>query len=55
MAAETAGKAALTGAAGRALAAPDDRALIERAQAGDREAFETLVPAATTATFCESP
>src|SRR6266853_4225136 len=34
---------ALTGAAGRALAAPDDRALIERAQTGDREAFEALV------------
>ncbi len=34
---------ALTGAAGRALAVPDDRALIERAQAGDREAFEALV------------
>ena len=34
---------ALTGSAGRALAAPDDRALIERAQAGDREAFEALV------------
>src|SRR5882672_11627268 len=34
---------ALTGAAGRALAAPDDRALIERAQSGDREAFEALV------------
>src|SRR6267378_3666809 len=33
----------LTGAAGRALAVPDDRALIERAQAGDREAFEGLV------------
>src|SRR6266704_578690 len=31
------------GATGRALAAPDDRALIERAQAGDREAFEALV------------
>jgi RNA polymerase sigma-70 factor (ECF subfamily) len=28
---------------GRTLAAPDDRALIERAQAGDREAFEALV------------
>jgi RNA polymerase sigma-70 factor, ECF subfamily len=28
---------------GRALAAPDDRALIERAQSGDREAFEALV------------
>lgn len=27
----------------RALAAPDDRLLIERAQAGDREAFEALV------------
>ena len=32
-----------TGATGRALAVPDDRALIERAQAGDREAFEDLV------------
>jgi len=31
------------GATGRTLAAPDDRALIERAQAGDREAFEALV------------
>ena len=30
-------------ASGRALAAPDDRALIERAQGGDREAFEALV------------
>jgi RNA polymerase sigma-70 factor (ECF subfamily) len=27
----------------RSVAAPDDRALIERAQAGDREAFEELV------------
>src|SRR5882672_5350054 len=34
---------ALTGASGRSLAAPDDRALIERAQGGDREAFEALV------------
>src|ERR1700736_6040900 len=33
----------LTGRSRRALAAPDDRALIERAQAGDREAFEELV------------
>jgi RNA polymerase sigma-70 factor (ECF subfamily) len=32
-----------TGASKRALAAPDDRALIERAQGGDREAFEELV------------
>jgi RNA polymerase sigma-70 factor (ECF subfamily) len=32
-----------TGATGRALAAQDDRALIERAQTGDREAFESLV------------
>src|ERR1035441_3228577 len=31
------------GNTGRALAAPDDRILVERAQAGDREAFETLV------------
>ena len=31
------------GTSGRALAAPDDRILIERAQAGDREAFEELV------------
>jgi RNA polymerase sigma-70 factor (ECF subfamily) len=31
------------GARRRALAAPDDRALIERAQSGDREAFEELV------------
>lgn len=36
------GSAAI-GTTGRALAAPDDRVLIERAQAGDREAFETLV------------
>jgi RNA polymerase sigma-70 factor (ECF subfamily) len=34
---------ATTGTSGRALAAPDDRALIERAQTGDREAFEALV------------
>src|SRR5712671_775002 len=33
----------LTGASRRALAAPDDRVLIERAQLGDREAFEELV------------
>jgi RNA polymerase sigma-70 factor (ECF subfamily) len=33
----------LTGASLRALAAPDDRVLIERAQSGDREAFEELV------------
>src|ERR1700731_3869292 len=33
----------LTGASRRALAAPDDRILIERAQSGDREAFEELV------------
>ena len=32
-----------TGTSKRALAAPDDRALIERAQSGDREAFEELV------------
>src|SRR6202166_4893918 len=31
------------GTSGRALAAPDDRILIERAQSGDREAFEELV------------
>jgi RNA polymerase sigma-70 factor (ECF subfamily) len=31
------------GKTGRALAGPDERALIERAQAGDREAFEFLV------------
>jgi RNA polymerase sigma-70 factor (ECF subfamily) len=31
------------GASKRALAVPDDRALIERAQGGDREAFEELV------------
>jgi len=36
------GSAAI-GTTGRALAAPDDRVLIERAQVGDREAFETLV------------
>jgi RNA polymerase sigma-70 factor, ECF subfamily len=34
---------ATIGTSGRALAAPDDRALIERAQTGDREAFEALV------------
>jgi RNA polymerase sigma-70 factor (ECF subfamily) len=34
---------AAAGATRRALAAPDDRALIERAQSGDREAFEALV------------
>jgi RNA polymerase sigma-70 factor, ECF subfamily len=34
---------ATIGNSGRALAAPDDRALIERAQGGDREAFEALV------------
>jgi RNA polymerase sigma-70 factor (ECF subfamily) len=34
---------ATAGASGRTLAAPDDRALIERAQAGDGEAFEALV------------
>ena len=34
---------ATIGTSGRALAAPDDRALIERAQGGDREAFEALV------------
>jgi RNA polymerase sigma-70 factor (ECF subfamily) len=34
---------AVVGATGRSLAARDDRALIERAQAGDREAFEALV------------
>ena len=33
----------LTGRSRRALAAPDDRILIERAQSGDREAFEELV------------
>ena len=31
------------GTSGRALPAPDDRILIERAQAGDRDAFEELV------------
>jgi RNA polymerase sigma-70 factor (ECF subfamily) len=36
------GSAAL-GSSRRALAAPDDRLLIERAQGGDREAFEALV------------
>jgi RNA polymerase sigma-70 factor, ECF subfamily len=36
------GSAAL-GSSARALAAPDDRLLIERAQGGDREAFEALV------------
>jgi RNA polymerase sigma-70 factor (ECF subfamily) len=35
--------AATSGTSGRALAVPDDRALIERAQGGDREAFEALV------------
>jgi RNA polymerase sigma-70 factor (ECF subfamily) len=34
---------ATIGTSGRAMAAPDDRALIERAQGGDREAFEALV------------
>jgi RNA polymerase sigma-70 factor, ECF subfamily len=34
---------ATVGASARALAAPDDRVLIERAQGGDREAFEELV------------
>ena len=34
---------AAIGTSGRALAAPDDRILIEQAQTGDREAFETLV------------
>jgi RNA polymerase sigma-70 factor (ECF subfamily) len=41
---ENAGQSSSTiGATGRGLAAPDDRALIERAQGGDREAFEALV------------
>lgn len=34
---------AVLGSSARALAAPDDRLLIERAQGGDREAFEALV------------
>ena len=34
---------AAAGATGRVVAAPDDRTLIERAQGGDREAFEALV------------
>src|SRR3979490_3186619 len=34
---------AVAGATGRTLAAPDERVLIEHAQAGDREAFEALV------------
>jgi len=34
---------AAIGTSRRALAAPDDRVLIERAQGGDREAFEELV------------
>jgi RNA polymerase sigma-70 factor (ECF subfamily) len=38
-----AGGSAVIGASKRALAAPDDRALIERAQSGDSEAFEQLV------------
>ena len=38
-----AGDSTTIGTLGRALAAPDDRALIERAQGGDREAFEALV------------
>ena len=33
----------VAGTSGRTLAAPDERALIERAQAGDRNAFEELV------------
>jgi RNA polymerase sigma-70 factor, ECF subfamily len=37
------GESSAAGAMRRALAAPDDRALIERAQAGDGEAFEALV------------
>ena len=36
-------ESSITGARRRALAAPDDRALIERAQSGDRDAFEELV------------
>ncbi len=38
-----AGGSATIGTSGRALAAPEDRVLIERAQGGDREAFEALV------------
>ena len=38
-----AGESATSGASARALAAPEDRLLIERAQTGDREAFEALV------------
>src|SRR5665213_932379 len=37
------GQAAASGVTKRALAAPDDRLLIERAQGGDSEAFEELV------------
>jgi RNA polymerase sigma-70 factor (ECF subfamily) len=37
------GESSAAGATGRTLAAADDRALIESAQAGDREAFEALV------------
>src|SRR5579864_404336 len=36
-------ESSITGTRRRALAAPDDRALIERAQSGDRDAFEELV------------
>jgi RNA polymerase sigma-70 factor, ECF subfamily len=37
------GQTSAVGKAGRAMAGPDERVLIERAQAGDREAFESLV------------
>jgi hypothetical protein len=40
---DSGGGSAVIGRSRRALAAPDDRALIERAQGGDREAFEELV------------
>ncbi len=40
---DTAQGSATIGTSRRALAAPEDRVLIERAQGGDREAFEELV------------
>ena len=40
---ENTGEGSAIGTSGQAPAAPDDRVLIERAQGGDREAFEALV------------